>query len=277
MKKLFNLKEWLTVPDAARHLSILFGEDVGQADVLQLALDGHVTLSINFVNHTKGRCGRVVPLSEAKQHLLPSLNGGSFWAINGVAIGNDQVIEVDQEVVVIDGIWDLSMRGAERHDIEHQYQLLTGGPPVDLGSLEGPIVCRADGTYCQLQSHFSDNEFARLEVLKKPRNHRDNYYPASGLPADSVLVVRTSALQELESQLAQPKARLEKPLGQRERDILLVIIASLAGLQEIDVKKHSKAALAIQAGADRLGAKVGARTIENHLKLIPDALEKFKQ
>ena len=32
MGKLFNLKEWLTVADAARHLSIVFGEDVTEAD-----------------------------------------------------------------------------------------------------------------------------------------------------------------------------------------------------------------------------------------------------
>jgi hypothetical protein len=48
-----KFKEWLTVPDAARHLSILFGEDVSEADVLQLALDGHLTLSVHFVNHAE--------------------------------------------------------------------------------------------------------------------------------------------------------------------------------------------------------------------------------
>ncbi len=61
MKKLLNLKHWLTVPDAARHLSMFFGEDVSEADILRLALDGHLTLSVNFVNHTTGRCGPVVP------------------------------------------------------------------------------------------------------------------------------------------------------------------------------------------------------------------------
>ena len=29
--KLFKLKEWLTVPEAARHLSILFSEEVSEA------------------------------------------------------------------------------------------------------------------------------------------------------------------------------------------------------------------------------------------------------
>ena len=49
LKKLFNLKPWLTLPDAARHLSISFGEDVSEADVLRLGLDRHLTFSVNFV------------------------------------------------------------------------------------------------------------------------------------------------------------------------------------------------------------------------------------
>ena len=44
------LKEWLTVPDAAKRLSVIFGEEVTEADVLRLALDGHLKLSIYFVN-----------------------------------------------------------------------------------------------------------------------------------------------------------------------------------------------------------------------------------
>ena len=59
--KLFKLKEWLTVPDAARHLSIVFGEEVSEADVLRLALDGHLKLSVYFVNYAKASCGKVVP------------------------------------------------------------------------------------------------------------------------------------------------------------------------------------------------------------------------
>ena len=35
--KLFNLKEWLTLDDAAKHLSIVFGEEVTRADILRLA------------------------------------------------------------------------------------------------------------------------------------------------------------------------------------------------------------------------------------------------
>jgi hypothetical protein len=45
------------VPDAARHLSTLFGEEVREADVLRLGLDGHLTLSVLFTGPSSALCG----------------------------------------------------------------------------------------------------------------------------------------------------------------------------------------------------------------------------
>lgn len=55
--KLFRLKEWLTVPETARHLSIIFSEEVKEVDVLRLCIDRHMKLSVNFVNYAKARSG----------------------------------------------------------------------------------------------------------------------------------------------------------------------------------------------------------------------------
>ena len=71
MSKLLKLKEWLTVPDAAHYLSGVFREPVGEADVLRLALDGHLGLSVNFVNATPAIFGRLVPLADAERITLP--------------------------------------------------------------------------------------------------------------------------------------------------------------------------------------------------------------
>ena len=67
LKKLISFKPWLSLPDAARHLSILFGEDVSEAHVLRLGLDRHLTLSVDFVNHACGRPGRLA----ANAHYSP--------------------------------------------------------------------------------------------------------------------------------------------------------------------------------------------------------------
>lgn len=275
VKKLHNLKQWLTVPDAARHLSMFFGEDVSEADVLHLALDGHLTLSVNFVNHTMGRCGAVVSSGDANWITIPSLSGDRQLRlpVSGMRIADDKFLQLDKEVIAIDGVWDLTMLGAEHTDVEHKYHFLTGGPPVEVQTLEGPIVCREDGMHCLLQSHYSDNEFANPKNLRVPRDHPDNYYPAAGLPADSVLVVRTSALRDLEARLSEPDQKTEKPLRQRERTTLLVIIAALAKLAGVNVAKPSSAAAAIERQTELMGARVAARTIEDHLNRVSEALE----
>jgi hypothetical protein len=141
--------------------------------------------------------------------------------------------------------------------------------------LGGPIVSRDDGTYCQLREYFSD--LAGPVNLEEPLDNPRDFYPAAGLPADSVLVVRTSSLHDLEARLSEPDRKVEKPIEQRERTSLLAIIAALAELAKLDVTKPSSAAVAIESQMIRMGARVASRTIENHLKLIPEALERLSK
>lgn len=282
MGKLFNLKQWLTIEDAAEHLSTVCGEEVTEADVLRLALDGHLTLSVNFVNHARAKRGKVVSWMDTEWRMIRGLrvdcspkittappdaeiNKGveaptqlqalfDEWAqlpeeekartaplITSINIGGERYLTLDREVRSIKGVWDLPMIGGERLDVEHQYQCLTGGPAVTLETLEGSFVERPDGQMCQLQESFDNNECkpgsrARLEELKQHiainkieapeaemllNRHKEDrkkylerrskadpskdYYPAGGLPEDSVLVVRTEALREFEKFVEQPR------------------------------------------------------------------------
>lgn len=202
--KLFSLKEWLTLDDAAHHLSLIFDEEVVVADVLRLALDGHLTLSVWFVNKTQARKGRLVPLSECKMQVLPSLKGNpptktlpkscSFTQDElpafliefkeDIAQGNiyltpdalhwsdnDEWLVQEDAVVSIGGIWDLPMVGGEKLDVEHRFQMETDGPAITLSNLEGAFV-RQGETYCQLMEDFEENEFcagseASLEAIKE--------------------------------------------------------------------------------------------------------------
>jgi hypothetical protein len=287
MKKLLKLKQWLTVADAARHLSILLGEDVSEADVLRFALDGHLTLSVYFVNGARGRCGPTVNMNiedisrTIAEKLVKRTIGEEkpgFWnkptfdpstgevkfrqEIGGLPLGDGRSISfVGKTPTFLDGVWDLTMLGHEKLEIEQRYQILTGGPEVDMrfrdDPLDHPIVCREDGTYCQIHEWLNAG-----------------YHPADCLPADSVIVVRTSALHDLEAQLSELDHKVERPLEQRERDTLLVIIAALAELAKIDVKKPARAGATIETQAALLGAEVSSRAIQDHLNRIPEALER---
>jgi hypothetical protein len=268
LKKLLNLKEWITVPEAARHLSLLFEEDVSEADVLRLALDGKLKLSINLINRAPCLLGPLVSAQDAKRD-TNSLDAHGRHPIEGLTIDDGRVIECGTEVEFANGVWDLAMLGAEQTDIEIRYQALTNGPAVDprFRWFSGPILCRDDGAHCEIVTRKEN------KVEGKPHHSIDNYRSARSLPADSVLVVRTSALRDLEARASEPDQRVEKPIEQRERNTLLVIVAALAELAKIDLKKPSKAASAIEAQTVRMGARVATRTIEEHLKRIPEARE----
>jgi len=260
--KLFNLKKWLTVPAAAKHLSVMFEEDVSEADVLRLVLDGHLTLSVDFVNHASGRLGKVISYKEiewresfferqcavrkaeqlgdspeGKEAMRLAMEIPSISIPMSLFLGGERYLACGKKVVSINGIWDLSMVGSERLDIEHEYQMLTDGPVVELTCLEGVLVEREGGQMCQLCDSFDQNEYqsgstAQLEKIRehitsnnigkvksekllerhkkkrqeylevrKKNNYEDDYYPAGGLPKDSVLVVRTQALLDLQKKL----------------------------------------------------------------------------
>ena len=187
MAKLFDLKEWLTVADAGRHLAIVFGEEVCEADVLHLALDGRLRLSVNFVNHATARCGKIIQIDEAEYKEVPSLNGEQRVRLYGGPTLHSEgreshVVKLEESVSVLAGVYDLPMIGGERLDIEHKYQHQTGGPAGTLQTLDGAFVETRDGLLCQLREEGKD-------------------YPAARLPDDAVLVVRTDALREFEQSI----------------------------------------------------------------------------
>lgn len=243
LSKLLKLKAWLTVSEAARHLSILFGEDVTEADVLRLALDRVLTLSVNFVNHAYAQRGRIKSASEATYIDFPAdpaaavkakspeeYQGGWMKVPKGIRLSDGSVIDLDDRVITLDGVYDLPMIGGERLDVEHRYQLLTGGPAVTLTNIDGAFVSGRDDAIFQLQAHFDDSPHSAARESKKPRCHPDNFYPAGGLPEDAVLVVRTDALAKVQTRLVADEGRRggSAELSTRERDTLLKLVVGMA-------------------------------------------------
>jgi hypothetical protein len=259
--KLFSLKQWVTVAAAARQISLLCDEEATESDVLQLALEGHLKLSVNFVNHAKARMGKIIPEHEASTYVgLLSQHEIS----SGINLGDGTVLVLDNQIVTIEGTWDLFMKGSERLDVEHAYHRLTNGPTVEIQCLDGAFVTRPDGAICQLQDHFEDKE-------SDGRSDRRFYYPAFGLPPDGVLVVRTQALFEFEQAINGVPTNIEKPLLATERNTLLVMIAALCKKSNI-AHQDRTSATEVARLIDDIGSSVSDETIRKVLKQIPDAL-----
>lgn len=295
MSKLLKLKSWLTVEDAAKRLSISAGEEVTEADILRLALDGHLTLSVYFVNHARGRPGRIEPIGPQhfvieKTEMPTSQEEAMAWLaeqlrnIQGDLLPNGKEVLIlegdEQKPPRIEGVWDLLMLGAERLDIEHEYQILTDGPSVELICLGGALVANPDRTKVfQLLDNFKHSAHStktapsttKVEASTEtqeamtwlkamidsasPQREEENlrYYPAAGLPDDSVLVVRTAALRELEEKLLADE---EKPIHPRERQSIGQIIAALAAMAELDLSEPYAADETLRAEAARHGIEL---------------------
>lgn len=150
---LYKLQEWLTVPDAAAHLSAAFDEhQVTEADVYRLGLDGHLTLSVNFVNAAHGRIGKLVPREQIEVRGTPELGMTARPLTGNHYISETEVLQLDQPeaIATISGIWDLAMIGNEREHVRRRFLSLTGAPSVTGLSAYGAFVNQPDGTWCRL-------------------------------------------------------------------------------------------------------------------------------
>ena len=311
MSKFFKLKEWFTVSDTARHLSLSFGEQVTDSDVLRLALDGRLKLSVNFVNEIVVRPGKIVAIHEATYEEVLGLHGDPVRLYEGPRIFTNaeqtHVLELEKRIQKASGVYDLPMIGAERLDIERAYQNLTTGPDVKMVAFDGAFIDAGSGVICQIQEDSEREESLIGSKAREERNRKayeksgslrsfesyakqlddraeflerrskqaeyQRYFPAGGLPDDHVIVVRSAALQALlKSANDAADTNESKPLIARERDTLLTIIAALCNEAKIPYEKPSKAAGLIQSTAAKMGVSIGETTIEGHLKKIPDAL-----
>ena len=64
----------------------------------------------------------------------------------------------------------------------------------------------------------------------------------------------------------------DKPLGKRERDTLLTIIAGLCSELDYDYLKTAKTGELIETATSKINARVGKTTVIEKLKDIPNAL-----
>ena len=250
MSKLFKLKQWLTIPDAAKHLSLVFDEEVTQADVLRLALDGHLSLSVRLVNHVIAYGTTIVPVDQAPAD--DQVEGVYFTYDN-------KVLTLQDSPTTLTGVYDLPLWGTERFDVESRYQTLTNGPPVELTCVEGTFVMGPDGTLFQLQ--WVDES--------------GDHHPAGRLPEDAALVVRTDALRAFEESIAGEQG-IDRPLRTRERRTLLTIIAGLCDMAKIKRGGYGEAKQ-IASATERLGAPVSADKISLVFVEIDEAVEARKK
>lgn len=276
MSRLLRLKKWLSLTEAATVLSGALNESVGSVDVLQLALDGYLVLSVNFVNRAYGRSCRSVAFEEIEWEEIPSLDGASTISVpvNGrlLFLGGGMFL-VEDDVRELDGVWDLPLIGGERVDVEHLFHTLNFGPERNAVSIEGVLVKSQGGEIIEVQDRKAHRPEDRVLV---PFLNPKNFHPAGALPDGCEFVVRWESIEAFIAQIGDGKKVVEKPLQPRERETLLNIIAvMLEFLQNPRPGRTSETAV-IAEMIENYGEKSGIkeRTLQEKFSLAKKSLAK---
>jgi len=237
---LFKLKESVTLQEAARHLSSIFNEDVTEADILTFVLKGHLKLSVNFIGtHAKPCLVRNADLID-----IPVKTDEHCNLIN--------IYKPENRICFLKGIYDLPMIGAEKSIVEHEWQQLKGNKVVGeyINLIETAVESQEGQIYLLQTLYFPEIPLppSQPEVPIPPLQPEvpippsqpelpftslpidlitPQYGPSNGLPSDSVLVIRTSALLEFEERLASEESGEEKLPNEKEEKTNLHIIGAL--------------------------------------------------
>lgn len=270
VSKLLKLKRWMAVPEAAKHVSLILEEEVTEADMLRLALDGQVRLSVWFTDCVRARGCDVVPTPLGETTTVPGHSA--------IDIDRLRFITPTGQITWLAGIWDLLFVGSARVDVENRYQELIHGPGKRAPSGSGIFVENfRDGSVLQVQEppgDFPATEGGGEGGLPSPEEC--HYFPACKLPDNAMLVFRTDALQQFEQSLSDEQEKSEKPLHARTRRGLLTIIAALGKAAEINLANRS-ATREVLKWVEALGASLDDDFVRASLNEIPDAVESRKK
>lgn len=284
VRKLLKLKEWVSVADAAQHLTTVSGEEVTEADLLQLALTGHLTISVYFVTEVMGQRCVVLPAldkienvritEEMRSKLTAPPNKKEPLEADPYAAYRTQIqLTVDkthyiispdviQNPTLIKGVWDLAMIGGETDYVRNKYMTKIGKRKIT-PSLDDLLITNQE-----------KSEFYSLLRLEHVENKGLCHVAAARMPKDILLAVRTTALLRFQERLLpdnrQPKDT-EKPLHPSERRSVGQIIAVLAAMGELNICNPYSAAEVLRAAAATKGLELPSsdETIVKFLKMAP--------
>jgi hypothetical protein len=265
MRKLYKLKKWYSIEDAAKRLSVTLGEPVEIQDVRQLMGDGHIAAYWN-ISSRPAREVALATIFHSEGDPLFDLTKSLGSLSDGCERFMTEKLEPQQPYVQpIEGLFKIDSEaiGAARHWL----QAIAQGKESENTSLDGAVVIGEDGKQWQLMEHYSDNEYAKNFVPTTPWGNPDNFYPTFDLPDVADIVISKAELENFEAQFIEaPEA--EKPLSTSERNSLLKIILgmAMAGYKYDPAASRSSVTKEIETDLTTMGMRVTDDTIRGYLK-----------
>lgn len=305
MSKLLNLKKWLTIDEAIKYLSDILEEEITLKDIYQLVLDFELVLSIKFnkphdaVIGYPANTGEITETQNSSEAILYS---------NEVC---KELIQFKDDVVKIEGVWDLTMFGGDKVTIERRLIHFFGSQPEMIPKF-CDVVIQNDHCFARLlidqesnpgtvgsvafvvkeeeklkQSGLSEAEIKsgikelyekREEFLgyRKDAPIEVKYYAASFIPSDVIEVIKVDQLLKLLSKVNPIDENASgnfssKRINTKEKHSYLILISALCNKNNIDPNERG-AAGRISRIAENHGTPISEDTVRKIIKEIPEAL-----
>ena len=278
MSKRLKLKKWLTLDDAALHISEEIKDVITVTDLYQAALDGDLQLSVYFVNSAYGVEGELCKIGDIDNLLAQQTFNTK-----------------DRTVHSMEGVWDLTMQGQEALEIKGYFEQGNSGVSVTTLSKNGILLQQNDIT-CQLYKYFerdkifnpkyNESEERLLAIAEEPMRVLENdplivtpsirqskygleFVPCHKLSeVGGVLIIRKSEVTHL-IELLEGIPQEAKPLHNKERNKLNDMIEAL--LLELDVNPSNKGTAAVmKLIAEKHGKSMSENTARKILCQITD-------
>jgi hypothetical protein len=287
MSKLFKLKEWLTLEEAASHISDVLGESFTLTDIYQFALSGHLVLSVNFVNNVKAKKVTFTKKEDIKYKKeffknVPNISEGAYVNVPINAqypiSRNLWVKRIEEQVFSLVGVWDLAMVGTEKYRLKQLYQQeISSDIEVKVPDALNVYVKGAEDTY-QLQLLLTMEEYRlkhnnlTVDGMKPRILNSALAYPANRLDeVDHDLVMKVKEVTRFIKSLEDTPEEV-KPLHDKERTTLLLLLGSVLKKANFDINERGVASN-IRKATESNATPISLQTILDLLPLLRDVVE----
>lgn len=229
MSKIWSLKPWLPLPQAAQFIATLIDEfDVSEADLLHLAIDGQITLSVVFPDAVEACTCSFVDPNRVEYQTVPSLDGlrDVRLPVGGAVYEtrDGRTFQIDGQVVDLpdDQPFDLLMIGGERADVQRAFWRLSGATTEDTINIDGTFV-----------ASWPERQVFQLLGRLIGADLRGSRYPLGSLPGNFVLVIRQAEVRRFVDSIAQPVGAMSGgepkgawPWGSHQTELLGLLAAA---------------------------------------------------
>lgn len=272
MKKIYKLKQWYSLEDAANRLSLTLGEDISPIDVLGLALEGNIALYW-YVRHVAAQ-EVVFEVKSLKNiaELVGKPMGEDFGITDKIDVSGYYPIEIQPHVSMLEGPYRLMIEiNGALADYYRSHLTETGG---ELLSVDGFYVQDSSDKIWQVLEPFPGSYIdttspnKRLHIYDKRR-----FYPSGEWPNISEIGFTKREIEIFENELQSNEV---KAVSSRERQTLNKILIAMAtdGYGYDPDAARSPFPKELEGILDRMGLSVSDDTIRAKLKDAAELLPK---